>query len=218
MAEKFDLTFRGTNFIKLAFEEVLKEMFSNQSIVKNEKFLYNDKDNETKIKIFRSFPHRIEFYPCILLTAEGFDGSLTAFGPEMEELIEVQEGVVSTLTQQVFHGDLTIPINLKVMARGSSDDREQLTDTLLIILRILGRGAFFPFGFAYNKIQINGEDQIVDDDNTMIFTNSITVPCITDYQFTITPDVNQILEKIVVKVYGKLKEGDPLTPLFAPGP
>ena len=210
--KKLNLNFRGTNWIKEAFQQVLQELFANTDVM-DERFLYDTDDAKTQIKIYRSFPQRMEFYPCIAISAEPFDGSLTSMGIEGEDATDVQEqGILTKLT---YTGHIIIPINLKVFARQSTDDREQITDILFILLRILGaRQAFARFGFGYTHININGEDQFVDDDNHMVFTNSITIQCNTDYTYVVDVLTQETIEKIVVRVFGKLNPSDQPYPLF----
>ena len=214
LSKKLNLVFRGTNFIKLAFDQVLKELFADANVV-DEQFRYSENDEETKIKIYRSFPQRLELFPCISITAEAFDGSLTGMGIEGEEVSEQKDESGMFLQNLTYTGQQLMPINLKVFAIQSIDDREQLTDTLYVLLRILGgRQAFAPFGFAYTGIHVNGEDQFMTDDQRMVFTNSITVQCFTDYTYVVDVATQQLIDRIVVKLYGQMKSTDTPYPLY----
>lgn len=204
---ELNLVFRATNHIKSALEKVLRETFMTDLVP--EEFKYNPDEQISKIRIFRGFPSREEFYPVIAISSGPFDGSLMAMGRHQEEAGEQFQasqipGVNPLLIAETFTGAHTIPITLKIFSKGSSDEREKLTDLLYAILRIFSLQVLAPFGFRYNKIQINGENQQEYATREMIFTNSITIGCHTDYTYVMKIAESDLLEKIVIKVYGEL--------------
>jgi hypothetical protein len=209
---ELNLVFRATNHIKLTLEKVLREIFQTDLVP--EEFRYDGDERNAKVRIFRGFPGREEFYPTIAITSGAFDGSLTAMGRYGDQAGEQYqtEGIVvpnkPLLLAETFTGAHTIPITLKVFCKDSSDEREKLTDVLYAILRIFSLKTLAPFGFAYNKIQINGENQSEYASRELIFTNSITIGCHTDYTYVMKIPESDLLEKIVIKVYGELN-GDP---------
>jgi len=210
------LVFRGTNLIKLAFEQVLREIFATVNV--DERFRYDRDDSKTQLRIYRTWPNRLEFYPMITISSGSWDASLTVAGSEKEEADQkIENGV---LTSETFTGSMTIPITLKVFCK-QVDDVEQLTDTLVIILRILNRGNFAKFGIGYNKIKVNGESQYPDASGATVFTNSITVDVLTDYTQVLTIEQSGLFDKILLRVFGQEQLNSTpvlLAPLEVPGP
>ena len=208
---ELNLVFRATNHIKQALEKSLREIFKTDLVP--EEFRYDADEQKTKIRIFRGFPGREEFYPTIAISSGAFDGSLTSMGRYGDETGErfqpsMLPGGKPQLIAETFGGAHSIPITLKVFSKDSSDEREKLLDILYAVLRIFSLQVLAPFGFAYNKIQINGEGQTEYASREMIFTNSVTIGCHTDYTYIIKPPSSALLNSILIKVYGELN-GDP---------
>lgn len=200
--KKLNLVFRATNHIKLSLEAILREVFATDLVP--ESFRYESDEVQSKIRIFRGFPSRKEAYPCIAITAGRFDGSLIAMGTTGEEASEVFDTAGNILIAQTFTGQHTVPITLKVFSKNSSDEREQLLDLLYCILRIFTLNRLAPFGVAYNKIYINGEDQVEYADRELIFTNSVTIECHTDFTHVVDIAQSDLIQKIVIRVFGRI--------------
>jgi hypothetical protein len=230
--QKFNLNFRGTFDIKRAFEIVLREIFASDIV--EEKFRYvpppdipQGKAEElekqgidygggerTKIRIYRSFPKRLISYPAIVISTSGFDASLTAMGESNEEVWSGQDQ--GTVTSHTAGGYLIVPVEIKIHSKESPNDRDRLTDIMLILLRILRRNYFSRFGLGYRTIRVSGEDQYEDPrgDGIVIFTNTLTVECQTDFTYQAGQDVNELFETLVLKVFMQAQEGGELV-LFA---
>jgi hypothetical protein len=221
------LVFRGTWDIKNAFVLVLREIFSDQAIV-GEQFLYTpapdqptrdgDDDGgsfETKIRIYKGFPKRINSYPSIVVTSLPFDAPLTGMGEEGEEAGDgFQDGI---LVARSYTGYLIIPIEVRVYSKDSTDERDRLIDILYLMLRVIRRTFFHRFGFGYVGIRFSGEDQSAEPGSEyLIHTNSLVLECNTDYSYNLTVDQQAMFSKILIKVDGRTKPGDPLVPLDPP--
>jgi hypothetical protein len=215
---KQTMLFRGTNLIKLAVVKVLREAFANPNIVLDERYRYVaslDEDRptkkETKIAIYRNYPERIEVYPCIIVSAGGYNADLMSMGEERELGTERKEDGI--LVSESFVGYSSIPITLTVFAKSSTDDRENLTDILVMILRVLGRGLFAKWGFGWNKISVAGESEATADDGEIIYQNSVTINCNTDFWYKLAPEQIDLINSIGIKVFGQLNPDAPLVPL-----
>jgi len=212
-----DLTFRGTHGIKVSFEEVLREIFSQDSM--DERYRYNpSNEDKTQIKIYRTWPQRLEFYPMIVISTGPWDAGFTVAGSEKEE--ESQQVVNGVLVSEMFTGSMTIPVTFKIFSK-RVDDTERLTDIMVIILRILNRGNFASYGIGYNKIRVNGEGQFSEASGETIFTNSLTIEVHTDYTHLFRVDQDGLINKILLRVFGKEHPDSVpflLAPLEVPGP
>lgn len=222
------LSYRGTFDIKNVFVKVLREIFASD--IMEEEFRYvpspdiideNKGDDEggakdTKIRIYKSFPKRIQSYPCIIVATRGYDASLMALGEEGEEAADgFKDGI---LVGRSFVGHYIVPLEITVYAKDSTDDRDKLTDLLVVMLRILRRSLFHGFGVGYRTITVGGENQQEDPrDRFQIFTNSITVECQTDYILDLTIEESELVEKILLDVKGQAGPGQPIESL-APTP
>lgn len=209
--KKLNLVFRATNHVKLSLEAILREIFATDLVP--EAFQYLPDEVASKVRIFRGFPNRKEAYPCIAITAGRFDGSLIAMGSKGEEASEVFNKEGNLLLAETFTGFHTIPITLKVFSKNSSDEREKLFDLLYCIIRIFSLNRLAAFGVAYNKIYINGEDQVEYADRELIFTNSVTIECHTDFTHVVDIAQEDLINKIVIRVFGAAG-GDPKATQF----
>lgn len=219
------LNFRGTLDIKRAFVIGLREIFASNLV--EERYLYKpvpdpkhlrtgDDDGgaaETKIKIYRSFPKRMNFYPSLVITTLGFNASLTAMGETKEEAAGQQDP--AGIFRMTYGGHMIVPVQIKIYGKDNTFDRDKLTDTLLIMLRIMQREVFARFGIGYVTIDVGGEDQYEDTDGIMVFTNTVTLQCNTDWNLITTPSQNELFEQVLLRVYMQAQEGDPLE-LLAP--
>ena len=216
---KQNMLFRGTNLIKMAIVKVLRDVFADPAIVVDERYRYvpsTEEDTatnkESKIAIYRNFPERIEVYPCIIVSAGAYNADLMSMGDE-RELGSQQKDENGVVISESYVGYSSVPITLTIFAKSSTDDRENLTDILVMILRVLGRGKFAKWGFGWNKISVAGESETSADDGELIYQNSVTINCNTDYWYKLTPDQEGLINSIGIKVYGQLDPTAPLVPL-----
>ena len=211
------LIYRGTNTIKVSLLYVLRAIFANPAIVKDERYRYvptteESATNKTKISIYRSYPKRIETYPSIIISSGAYDADLMSMGEEREDGSQHfdSQGSFSAMS---YVGYSSIPITMTVTAKNSTDDRENLTDILVMILRILGRGQFSRFGFSYNKIAISGDAEEPADDGEILYRNSVTINCNTDYWYLFDKNQQELINAIGIKVFGQLTGTSPLVNL-----
>ena len=217
------LQYAGTNGIKMAFVEILRDIFSDAGVngrfIKDERFKYVADENTAGLKIFRRHPKRARFYPNITVSAGAYDASLTAMGSNVEEASEQYDGS-GVPTIQTFTGQYVVPISLTIQALDSTDDRELLTDYVVQILRILARDQFVQYGFGFVKIQVEGESETEDESDTgrIIYTNVVTVDVYTDYNRIMTPDTASFINKVAVDVLGRITRTSTPVPLHKEPP
>jgi hypothetical protein len=180
-------------------EMVLRRIFASDIIDK--RYRYSEKEEDTKIRIFRAFPKRLEFPLSIAISAGGFTGRLSALG-QQHDLVGQRANPDPANPQPILNasgGHTIMPIELKVYAKGSSDDRENVTDILTMIFQIWAeRGQFKKFGWV--DWRVTGEGQYMDVDKELVFTNSVTINAQTDYTYVIKPEQAVLIEKIALEV------------------
>jgi len=88
-------------------------------------------------------------------------------------------------------------------AKESTDDRENLTDIIVMVLRVLSRGQFGRHGFSYNKIEIGGESEEEGEDGKILYKNSITINCNTDYWYVFNEGQENLINSVAIKVFGQ---------------
>ena len=197
-----DLQYTGTNGIKMAFEEILRAIFSDNTFVLDERYRYAADENTAGLKIYRRNPKRARFYPNITISAGAYDASLTTLGDNIEEASE-QTDANGVPILQTFTGQYMVPISLTVQAMESTDDRELITDYLVQILRILARDQFVQYGFGMTKIDVAGENEEEDESGRIIYSNVVTVQVYTDYTRIMTPDAASFINRVAIDVLGR---------------
>jgi len=190
------LVFRGIYSLKTTLEQVLRALFSDNTITPST-FLYSNTESATKIQIFRSNPGRVEFYPCIIISAGPHDPDIQAFGMDQEKASEEYNPTSGTLETQTATGYVSIPISMKIFTK-RMDDRDQLTDLLVSMLRILGRNRSNKLW--WNKIHVHGDSVVMGSDKTPVFMSEITITMHTDYTQISTVDQISLIDKIVEEV------------------
>ena len=195
----FNLAYRGTHHVKLAMQGVLRGIFASDLV--DERFRYiasptaedpNTK-NQSKIFIYRAFPQRLLSYPAIVISSGGFNPSLTATGEYQEEAGDVDG-------QQTYTGSVTVPITMTIFAK-SVDDREELTDILVVIFRVLCRNRFADKGMGYVSLSVGGESQQDDVDGKLLYVNTLEVQVITDYTLFVTPEQSDLIQSVFTRVW-----------------
>ena len=223
------LNFRGTGDLKRAFQLVLRGIFADETIIKDKRYRYvsvrDEKSGklvtakETKIRIYRAFPQRLEHYPTIVVTAGAHSPNLTGMGVGKEELGE-QFDDQGVLIGQSATGHTVIPIVLNIHTKSSQDDRDNLRDLLVQIFRVLGQRSFFRFGIGYSAIDAADDTQTEDDDGKIIFTTAVTVHVNTDYveALVIDPLKVNLIDKISIDVLGRRFQDSTPEPLHQEPP
>jgi hypothetical protein len=189
---KRTIVFRDSLAVKLTMERVLRELMSTDIV--EETYRYSSVDKDSQIRIYRSYPKRIEFYPSIVLFTGSHDVDIQTLSDEKEIASEKYENGI--LTSETFTGYTRIPIIVKVYAK-SGDDRDKIISILVMFLRVLARNSFVEFGI--NKIRV-GEDQHMEQDRAMIYSNTITVWAHTDYTQVLTTDQTLLIDKVVAEI------------------
>jgi hypothetical protein len=211
-----NFNFRGTRDLKLGFEILLRSIFADPIIVKNENFRYvppmgTTPSPKNKISIFRTNPNRIELYPALIISRGSYDTNLMGLGEERENASEkIVNGV---LTSSSYVGHKVVPIQISVRAKGSGDDRDILTDLLEEIFRVLARNKFGLFGVGFTNISVGEETQEEGDDGNIIYGSSIMLQCNTDYSYIIDVAQEGLIKSIFLRVYGQISKNSPLIPL-----
>jgi len=214
MAEK-TFVYRGTNFIKVGLELILRSIFADPNIV-DSRYRYvipttkGNPDPDNKIAIYRTNSNRVEFYPALIISAGAHDTNLTALGTDVEE---EPSGEDDGEEVQTAGGWKIVPITIRVLAKSSSDDRDNLTDILEQIFRTLARGEFNRLGIGFTHISIAGDSETEGDDGNIIYENAVTIECNTDYWRILPYDHSSDINKVAIKVFGQLTDGSPEVPL-----
>ncbi len=207
--ETINFIFRGTNLIKLGVIRVLREIFTTDLV--DERFRYNpeiDKkggeDEKTQIRIYRAYPNRPVFYPCIIARVQSFNAPQMALGEFREDASNINDPVTGAPISESFTGHIVMPVEFTVYAKSSSDDRENIFDILLMIFKVLQRDAFHKLGLGHVTINTGGEGEFEDEkDQKMIYTNSIVLHFNTDYTLELTNDQSLLINNCAVKVFGQ---------------
>lgn len=106
------------------------------------------------------------------------------------------KGLLSN-TGKFVQSPLNVTVKFDVFAR-SSQDRERITDLLVLYIRHLVKPYVAPH-FVYSNEQVSGESQDMLD-NQVIYKNSITVPCVSHYSNYIDNSVYALIKSIRVDV------------------
>lgn len=195
---KRNLVFRGIFAQKTAIEQLLRQIMADSTITQSN-YLYSAIESETKIKIYRSHPGRLEFYPSIIISSSAFSPNIITLGIHREKASDGH--TIGGDTYDTATGYVNIPIILSIFAK-QPDDRDILTDFLVSILRVSARG-MNPIVW-WNNIAVSGEDQMVAGKD-IVYTNTITINTHTDYSFIDMVDQTKIVNKAVAEVIAVLQ-------------
>ena len=209
MANKIDLVFRGTLALKLAVEEMLRNIFASPDIIKDPRYRYipTMEAGKSSLSIYRAYPQRVELYPSLFISSGAYTGELMSMSDEKEMGSERREED-GTLVDTSYVGHSIVPITITVVAKQSSDDRDNLTDILMMIFRVLGRAQFARYGFTYNKIEVAGDSEDEGDDGVIYYRNSVTLNCNTDYWYVFDASQEDLINTIGLKVFGQKTPSD----------
>lgn len=92
---------------------------------------------------------------------------------------------------------LNVEIKFEVFAR-SSQDRERITDLLVLYIRHVVKPELIKY-FTYSGENVSGESQEMFD-NKVIYKNTVTVPCVTNYSFYIDKSIYALIKNIPVEL------------------
>lgn len=100
-------------------------------------------------------------------------------------------------TGKFVQSPLNVSVKFDVFAR-SSQDRERITDLLVLYIRHLIKPSVAPY-FVYSGEQVSGESQ-ENLDNQVIYKNTITVPCVSHYSNYIDSSTYALIKAIRVDI------------------
>lgn len=92
---------------------------------------------------------------------------------------------------------LNVEIKFDVFAR-SSQDRERITDLLVMYIRHVVKPELMKY-FTYAGENVSGESQEMFD-NKVIYKNTVTVPCVTNYSHYIDKSIYTLIKNIPVQL------------------
>jgi len=191
--------FKYTNYLKAIFVVFLRTAFKAESIP--ERYRYNRDENQSRIQIYRSFPRRTFRPPTIVVSAEAGNASVSSLG--YEELKSIKDDLGNIIGYQIY-GKLEIPVKITIYSLNTSD-REILTDLVALCLRYLFRQKLLDRGISYTKIRIGGEAEETWR-NQILYTNTITIDCYSEFTIDLGVDIVDIINNINVEAEIKLLE------------
>lgn len=92
---------------------------------------------------------------------------------------------------------LNVDIKFDVYAR-SSQDRERITDLLVLFIRHVVKPEIIKY-FVYSGETVSGESQEMFD-GKVIYKNTVTVPCVTNYSHYIDKSIYALIKNIPVEL------------------
>ncbi|GEM_PF-5550772 len=140
-----------TNFIdrvKRCFVLGLRTIFEHDPEL--EKYRYSPDKTQTKIVITPEYPYTVEFYPAIVVNVVSGDISVKY----LQDEIIYEEG-----DNYVYSGPVYLTVDIYVYTL-THQDRDILTDRLILLLRLLGKYLFRRYDIEYFEIHYGGEDTI----------------------------------------------------------
>jgi hypothetical protein len=197
------------NFLKKAFVEVLRIVFSDPSIA--EEYRYDSVRSKRQLHIFRAFPKRITGLPAIIVETDIADVSIKQLGEEIVEQILSDDR--KTVLARVYGGVVWIPVKITVLAK-TTTDRELITDLASSYIRFAARPLFAKHRVEYLDIQ-SGEagDEPLNEKDRM-FIGTITIRCQTEFRSLIDMGIYAKIQKISIEnITYSSAEGDEKQPL-----
>lgn len=170
LVEPYEMDFRYTNYVKLAFVKALTVAFSHPATPI--RYRYSSNPAESQIGITRAMPKKVAVkYPCIIVEASPGDASITTLGNEMNDDSYDENGY---LVARTYSGTMILPVTMEVHAK-STTTREQLTDLLASYVRFVFRDLFHSYNLTYLSIRAGdaGEEQV--GPNEVVYKGSVEV-------------------------------------------
>ena len=184
-----------TNKVKIAFVQVLRAIYTTP-LPGFEIFSWNSDLTKTGIKIYRASPLRFTFYPMLSITSGRVNYSIKYH--DSEEYSEDYDASSGEYLGTSFNGYTTIPITMTIWSK-DEEEREKLTDYTAFFLRNKTiRNSFIEAGIEYKDIIISGETTEMIHAEP-IFKNTISVDCVTEYNYYLGVDSEQILRQIEIQ-------------------
>ncbi|MEM5781877.1 MAG: hypothetical protein QXD43_01610 [Candidatus Aenigmatarchaeota archaeon] len=181
--------------VRNGFTILLRKSFASKYVP--EEYKYDPEEHKTKIKIYTTFPQKLEFFPLIVTTISDTDFSVQYLQDEES----IDENGMPT-----YFGKIEFTLDVTIKTR-SIKDRDRIVDILLFFLRILGKNFFRSLGIEYFKNLRVSEESIEIVNEMPVYTTTIAIPCYTEYEITISPqELENILDISVQSVQAIIEE------------
>lgn len=177
---------------KLAFVLSLRSAFS--STITDPALKYDEDQAKSKMRIYTAHPLRLEFYPAIVVSSGGGDGSFTYL---MDDFVEETEK--QTRGQVVFSGRVVFTIALTILTN-STLERERILDHLIIFIRHLFRDNLHAFGLEYTKDIRIGPETLTEVENKPVYEQVLEIPCYMEYEAVIDQGALDTIRRIDLSV------------------
>lgn len=189
MADEFIL--KGTDFIKAAFVVALRAAYQAQTYFTIYK--YNPDDTLTGLSIYESFPKRPLKVPAIIVMTTGGDISRSTL--DSEDYLKETRTVPGEAPSDKF-GWGRVDTTVQITILGLQDrDRRKLTDLTGLFCRHLFVDKFASFGIGYKSIKIGGEQE-QEWQGQMLYTNTLTLPCYTEFQVKYPVSLTDVIARL----------------------
>jgi len=179
--------------LKYAFVVVLREAFSSLDPTGDgyNRYYYSQKEPDSKIAIYHAFPLRFVKYPTIVIVASRANASIEHLQDEEVDDLNNYDAT-SNVNVMTFAGKVMADIEIHIFTE-TTIDRSMLTDLITFWVRHLFKDKFRDSAICeYAGITISGESQSTLDER-IIYENTITVNCFTEY-------VNQIDYSLINRI------------------
>ena len=177
---------------KNTFIVLLRKAFGHGYL---QEYEYSKDPKESKIDIRKEFPKRLRKIPTIIVSMTSGDYSIDQLGPQT--LIHEAKNENGVIDEIVYGGKTKITIVFTILA-GSRLDRDKIIDFAAICTRFLFKEKAAEQGFEYTNIKI-GSDGTATLDDTVYYTNTITITSQSEFEHNIPVELVDIIEKINIK-------------------
>lgn len=186
---------RGSDFVKSAFTAGLRAAFSAQDFYPI--FKYDADDTVSKLSIYESFPKRVYKNPALIVSTGA--GKVSRMELDSEDLLTETRVTPDDPVNGMFAwGRIDIPVTINIIAL-SDRDRRKLTDLVALFCRHLFTNKFSSYGIGYRDINIGGEAE-PEWQGQQLYTNTISIPCYTEYQVAYSVDLLDTINNINLEI------------------
>lgn len=149
---------------------VLRACFASDYTDENIRFNINP--NNTKIKIYNSYPKVLEFFPCIIVSIDNVNIS---FKYLQDDFVQENNGIYK------YNGGVEFAVKLAVYSR-SVVERDRILDHLIYFLRNIIVKNIRGIGAHYSSNMSIGDESTSVINKELIFSNAISIPCYAEYE------------------------------------
>lgn len=173
---------------KLAFVVAMRMAFSSSVTDKDLKYSLNEK--ETKLKIYTAYPKRLEFFPCLVVSASSGDMSFSYLQEDF---------TFENNNQELYAGRVIFTISLTVFSK-STLERERLIDHLIIFIRHLAIGLTAQYGLTITKDMRIGPETLIEVENEPAYQQVIDIPVYMEYTAQIDQSLLEEIRRINLSI------------------